>query len=420
MSRFGTLYSRGTHVGGNAVATKEHLAKLKEGAEAWNAWRDAHSTIPNLSWANLNKADLSQANLSKADLRKANLTGAILTGANLTGAILTRAKLIGADLSEAILWGAHLSQANLSEADLTVARLSSADLSEANLSKARLWGTHLGQANLNKADLRQADLSGAVLIAADLKKAQLQHANLTHASIVKTNLTAANADGSRIYGASVWDVETDEETTQTNLIITPHGEPAVMVDDIEVAQFIYLMLNNKKIRNVIDAITGRGVLILGRFYEERKAVLDAVRDRLRQMNLVPMVFDWDKPTSRDLTETVQLLANMSRFVVADVTEAKSVPQELIHFIPFLPSVPVRPIFLSSEHEYSMFEHWTGYNTMLPVFKYEDRQHLIDNIHEAIIKPVEEWEAGYDDKKALEDENARLRAEIERLKVDGSS
>jgi hypothetical protein len=34
---------------------------------------------------------------------------------------------------------------------------------------------------------------------------------------------------------------------QQNLVITPSGKPAITVDDIEVAQFIYLMLNNQKI-----------------------------------------------------------------------------------------------------------------------------------------------------------------------------
>jgi hypothetical protein len=71
------------------------------------------------------------------------------------------------------------------------------------------------------------------------------------------------------------------------------------------------MLHNEKIRGVIDTIGGKGVLILGRFYAERKAVLDALKGRLRNFGLVPMVFDWDKPTGRDLTETVALLANMT-------------------------------------------------------------------------------------------------------------
>lgn len=73
---------------------------------------------------------------------------------------------------------------------------------------------------------------------------------------------------------------------------------------------------------------------------------DALKAKLREFDLVPIVFDWDKPTSRDLTETVALLASMSRFVVADITDAKSIPQELSEIVARLPSVPVQPILLA--------------------------------------------------------------------------
>jgi hypothetical protein len=45
--------------------------------------------------------------------------------------------------------------------------------------------------------------------------------------------------------------------------------------------FVYLLLDKERIRNIIDTITGKVVLILGRFTDERKAVLDALRDELR-------------------------------------------------------------------------------------------------------------------------------------------
>jgi hypothetical protein len=75
---------------------------------------------------------------------------------------------------------------------------------------------------------------------------------------------------------SAWRVKLDR-AKQQNLIITPENEPEITVDNIEVAQFIYLMLNNEKVRDVIDTITSKTVLILGRFTAERKAVLDALR-----------------------------------------------------------------------------------------------------------------------------------------------
>ena len=59
-------------------------------------------------------------------------------------------------------------------------------------------------------------------------------------------------------------------------------EPEITIDDIEVAQFVYLLLYNQKIRKVIDTITSKAVLILGRFTEEHKRGLNAIRDELRR------------------------------------------------------------------------------------------------------------------------------------------
>jgi predicted AAA+ superfamily ATPase len=86
-----------------------------------------------------------------------------------------------------------------------------------------------------------------------------------------------------------------------------------MVDNLEVALFIYLLLNNERIRQVIDTITSKAVLMLGRFTSDRKAVLDAIRDELRQRGYLPILFDFEKPAGRDLTESISTLAHMARF-----------------------------------------------------------------------------------------------------------
>ena len=85
----------------------------------------------------------------------------------------------------------------------------------------------------------------------------------------------ADLTGCRIYGASAWDLILDG-AKQQDLIITPEDEPAITVDNIEVAQFVYLLLHNQKIRDVIDT-TSKAVLILGRFTDDRKTVLDALK-----------------------------------------------------------------------------------------------------------------------------------------------
>ncbi|MBA3823562.1 MAG: hypothetical protein H0X24_06595 [Ktedonobacterales bacterium] len=52
------------------------------------------------------------------------------------------------------------------------------------------------------------------------------------------------------------------------------------MDDLEVAQFIYRLLNNQKLRNVIDTLAKRAVLILGRF-GEHIPMLQQTQDALR-------------------------------------------------------------------------------------------------------------------------------------------
>ena len=192
-----------------------------------------------------------------------------------------------------------------------------------------------------------------------------------------------------VFGISAWRLIGLEEAEQSNLIITDYNEPVITVDNLEVAQFIDILLHSKKIRSVIDAITSKVVLILGRFTTERKTILDAIREELRKRNYLPILFDFEKPANRDMTETVSTLAHMARFIIADITDAKSIPQELQAIVPDLPSVPVQPIIQSSEREYAMFEHFKRYPWVLEIHQYNDTEDLLKSLEQKVINPVED-------------------------------
>jgi len=216
------------------MADPQHIAKLREGVDAWNRWRESNWNVkPDLSgldlpnekgikstelwdqearqlnisyinfgWTNLTGANLRGVNLEEAILEESNLVSANLQGASLSGAKLHAAILSNANLREANLIRAELSTTNLSGADLRFAHLSGADLRQADLSGADLRSAQLGAANLQNAILKGADLWVANLNGADLTDANLEDTNLIRTSLHSTNLTRAN-----LYNADLRDAD---------------------------------------------------------------------------------------------------------------------------------------------------------------------------------------------------------------------
>jgi uncharacterized protein YjbI with pentapeptide repeats len=362
------------------LANPEHLKILQQGVNVWNDWRSKEPSInPDLSEAHLINAELSEANLSKGNLCGAKLNGAKLRRANLRDAHLLSANLMMADLSEA----------DLSKAYFNRAYLNRANLGRANLRGANLRGTDLDLAELREADLGVACLVNAIHSIANLHGANLAGADLLGSTLVEADLTDAVLTECRIYGISAWDVKFNERTKQQDLVITPEGEPEVTVDNIEVAQFVYLLLHNAKIRDVIDTVGRKGVLLLGRFTEGRIAVLKRLRDELRKRGFLPIVFNFDKPETKDFTETVRLLAGLSKFVIADITNPKSSPLELQATVPEI-MVPFRPIIEEGEEPFAMLEDlWIKHrNWVFEPIHYSSLEALVGVLDEKIIRPAE--------------------------------
>lgn len=358
------------------------------------------------SGANLSEADLSAANLYGAKLGRANLSRATLSGARLGAAQLSEATLIAADISaadlsganlvkanvgEASLMGANLSGANLTRANLTLANLTWADLSEvqligSRLDRATLTGANLSRANLRGANLAEANLSRANLSGAMLGRAHLNRANLTAAVLVETDLTNTDLTGCSIYGMSAWHLRLSEGTRQRNLVVTPEDEPEVTADGLEVAQFLYMMLHNKQVLSIVNSITSKIVLILGSFPPERRAVLDVLRDGLRQpaLGYVPVVYNFQDGGHPESVETVTTLARMACFAIADLSDAKGLQHDLQLIAASSPKLPVQPLILAAQQQPGVSDVIERFPTVLKTYRYEHVTQLADDFDTLVL------------------------------------
>jgi hypothetical protein len=118
---------------------------------------------------------------------------------------------------------------------------------EAHLSQLKqgveAWNQWRAANHAIRPDLSGARLSGAAVRRANLTAVNLSGASLRAAVLVETNLERANLTGCSVYGLAAWNVNL-VEAQQSDLVITRFDEPEITVDNLEVAQFIYLLLHN--------------------------------------------------------------------------------------------------------------------------------------------------------------------------------
>jgi uncharacterized protein YjbI with pentapeptide repeats len=92
------------------MANDEHVAMLKQGVDAWNAWRaKSHLLSPDLSGVTLRAPQQSAESIRPRHGHLGDMRGVHLRGADLRQTNLAGARLPGADLSSANLAAANLS-----------------------------------------------------------------------------------------------------------------------------------------------------------------------------------------------------------------------------------------------------------------------------------------------------------------------
>jgi hypothetical protein len=335
------------------MAEETHLAELRKGRESWNAWREANPLIhPDLSMVSLSGVDRTVKKSQQKRLMKSYRTD--LRGFNFSSTNFHRTFCESLDFSDC-----NCESASFYEADLTSARFCGATLVNTSFRKAMLSSANFASATIRNANFNRAMMAGA-------------------------NLTGATIDNCIVFGVSAWELQIDEKTTQSRLIIENINFPVTsigatsstdldfypfMVDDIQVAQFIFLLKNYKNFRQTINAVIDKCVLILGRFRDGGMDILQAVSKRLQDGRYMPIIFDFDRPDQLDLMDTVRVLGGLSNFIVADLS-GPSVSGELFDILKNFKK-PVIPFLKKGEpligNYHSLINEYTAdpifYNTL---------------------------------------------------------
>ena len=115
--------------------------------------------------------------------------------------------------------------------------------------------------------------------------------------------------------------------------------------------------------------------------------------------LVPIIYDFERPPEQDWTETILTLANLSSFIIVDLSKPASIPLELQALVPncMVPFVSLRN---KNEPPFSMFVNLQiKYDWVLPVVAYEREQDVVTHFDAALLRPAMKMRRKLNQRKA---------------------
>lgn len=274
---------------------------LMQGPKIWNAWRERnpgpiHFAKPH--WydspgvGDLQVKGMNRINFSGMNLSSISVSGAFAEGLNLQGSVFE---------------DSHFEEGDFS------------------------------RANFSGATFRNTKFNKTILTGAFFDDATFVNCNLNRVNLVGASFHIKEITETVVYGIAAWDMQTSDDMKQSKLVIEKtyalysdliqQGKVPMMVDDIELAQFVYYLSNHKKIRDALNILNDRGVLLLGRFKDGGLERLYSMREWFQGKGYMAMIFDFLRPDNLSLTETVVTMAGLSKFVVVDLS-GSSIPAEL--------------------------------------------------------------------------------------------
>ena len=193
-------------------------------------------------------------------------------------------------------------------------------------------------ADFSDVEFKNVRFNKTIMTNSCFRGARFENCNLNRINISGSDFDVNEIRDTVVYGLSAWDVTIGATAQQSNLIIEntydlpselyQRGAASMSVDDIEVAQFVYMITNSHRLRSTLQAMNEKTVLLLGPFAQDNGLQrLHELRDALQKHGYIAMVFDFSRPDALNLTETVTVLAGLAKAVIADL-RGPSVPHEI--------------------------------------------------------------------------------------------
>lgn len=234
---------------------EEQIALLRDGTEKWNSWRKEH---PNIT----------------PSLRNVDFVKEFSGDGFYDLPVFSNTDFSDTDFNMVSFRNCQFCDCCFDGAKITFADLVDSYFESCTFRNVNMRVTAIGDAAFNNCIFENSDLSYCSAEKTSFKGSSFKNTKLEHISLVANDFSDTQLFDCNVYGISSWDLNL-ENSTQKDLIITP--------DNIELAQFLYLIINNDKLRNVIDTITSKVVLIFGNFSEERKKILDETKRKVANL-----------------------------------------------------------------------------------------------------------------------------------------
>ena len=354
------------------TGNRDHIRLLKRGVTAWNQWRLENPFIqPDLSGIDLAGAQLSGINLSRTFL-----IGANFEKADLTNARFDEANLIAATLKEANLSGALLSSSTLTFTNFDLANLTSAFLSDARCFRASFLGATLVNASLTESSFFETDLSGA-----DLRECRFNYSRW-----VSSSFRNANLSNCRVHGLTAFNIDLSN-ALQRNLSISSPGEPSILVDNVDFAQFVFMILQTQLLHHLVSSIVARVVLVIGDFIPSRTSVLNALREELRTQNYAPVVVQFPDSRKGEEPDKIAILSRLAKFIITDVPNSHDSTHQLKDLMAKV-NIPIQLIHQGTKQQYEALRQQIESPLLLRGSSYMDADELSALLRDRVIAEAE--------------------------------